>query len=219
MNEFVIFLYLALNIIKEAPNDPVEAQKAITHVTLNRSVVCENSSAEKELRRKYQYSWTNKDEKGKRNVNYVMDLLDPSSFIQLAEAVHTASVAYAEHKAGQDPTGGALYYHAKYMDPFPKWAQYKVALPYHFQGSHILYLGNNAKQDKEFCEKPLIPLQPGLQLVKKDTDKEAAGSECDDGLEEKEQRAEWDDDLKESKLQRATYIRKLLHLMSNKYQR
>lgn len=171
MNEFLILLYLAANIVREAPLDPSAAQQALAHVVLNRVKQCEkknkSSNAAMELRRKYQFSWTNKNKEGQRDTSYSLDILKPTTFVQLSIALHSAQKAYTDHVATNDPTGGALYYHLKTMDPYPKWTQYKTALPYNFQGSHIFYLGNGGSPDKEFCQKSLIPLK-SLKKLKKE---------------------------------------------------
>jgi len=160
MTDILIALYLTVNVLREAPNDPPESQNAIAHVVLNRARQCSGDispeSVLTELRRNAQFSWTNRV-KGKRDTSYSLDILQQNSFQKFAYTYPIMIQAYSEAKSDFDPTGGALYYHLKNMPVYPDWAAFKVALPYNFQGSHIFYLGNGGNPDFEFCSKKIIP--------------------------------------------------------------
>jgi len=210
INEFMIILYLAMNIVHEAPNDPVKAQEAIAHVLLNRSNVCNQTSIvntpdhiSNELRRNKQFSWTNKKSDGERDAFYVLDLLEPVSFDLFSQAMYAASNAFEEHRKREDPTGGALYYHARKLKPLPKWTLQKTAIPYNFKGGHIFYLGNNGKFDSEFCEKSLVSLNP----IKRKECKNTPPLKCPECKQESEPRPD----------PRIEWIKTQLYLISQQY--
>lgn len=121
---------LALNIYWEARSEPVDGQIAVAAVTLNRMQdhrfpdnVCDVVRQGGEVRRhRCQFSWWcdgKKDEPLELN------------------AWHRANTLarLAMNDVLEDPTDGALWYHADYVDPF--WADAKVKLTK--IGRHIFY--------------------------------------------------------------------------------
>lgn len=114
---------LALNIYHEARGERVEGQIAVAHVTMNRaahekwpSTICEVVYQPK------QFSWT-----------HLIKQQTPREY----KAWRTAKVIARDVMIGNvvDPTKGAVYYHANYVNP--SWAKYvdlsKVI------GNHLFY--------------------------------------------------------------------------------
>ena len=109
---------LALNIYWEARSEPLDGQVAVAAVTLNRvedrrfpDEICNVVRQGGEIRRhRCQFSWWCD---GKKD-----DPLD-------AEAWRRANTLARLTSAGviEDPTGGAMWYHADYVDPY--WADAK----------------------------------------------------------------------------------------------
>lgn len=121
---------LALNIYWEARSEPVTGQVAVAAVTLNRaeherfpSDICDVVRQGGEIRRhRCQFSWWCD---GKRD--------DPLE----AEAWRRANTLARLTAAGviEDPTGGAMWYHADYVEPY--WAEAKKQVTK--IGKHIFY--------------------------------------------------------------------------------
>lgn len=121
---------LALNIYWEARSEPLEGQIAVAAVTLNRmrdhrfpDNICDVVRQGGEVRRhRCQFSWWCD---GKKD--------EPLE----ATAWHRANTLarLAVNDILEDPTDGALWYHADYVDPF--WADAKVKLTK--IGRHIFY--------------------------------------------------------------------------------
>lgn len=114
---------LALNIYHEARGERVEGQIAVAHVTMNRLAhtkwpgsICEVVYQPK------QFSWT-----------HLIKQQTPQEY----KAWNAAKVIARDVMIGNvaDPTMGAVYYHANYVDP--SWAEYmdlsKVI------GNHLFY--------------------------------------------------------------------------------
>ncbi len=122
---------LALNIYWEARSEPVEGQLAVAAVTLNRvqnsrfpSNVCDVVRQGGEIRRhRCQFSWWCD---GKKDV--------PKD----AESWRRANTLAKLSTAGivEDPTLGALWYHADYVNPY--WAEKKERVAQ--IGRHIFYV-------------------------------------------------------------------------------
>ena len=97
---------LALNVYHEARSEPIEGQRAVAHVTLNRA-------RERNMRvcdvvfEPAQFSWP---------------ISDPKVTDERAWAI-AHKVAKRAHRAGAaaDPTRGANHYHATYVQP--SWAR------------------------------------------------------------------------------------------------
>ena len=119
-----------MNIYWEARSEPVDGQIAVAAVTLNRvrdnrfpDEICDVVYQGGETRRhRCQFSWWCD---GKRD-----EPLETEAWLRanmLARLVHAGIVS--------DPTEGALWYHADYVDPF--WADAKVKITK--IGRHIFY--------------------------------------------------------------------------------
>ncbi len=121
---------MALNIYFEARSEPLDGQIAVAAVTLNRMVdsrfpddICSVVRQGGEIRRhRCQFSWWCD---GKKD--------EPLEAAAWHRANMLARLAYAGIL--DDPTQGALWYHADYVDPF--WADAKV--PLIKIGRHIFY--------------------------------------------------------------------------------
>lgn len=121
---------LALNIYWEARSEPLDGQIAVAAVTLNRvedrrfpDEICNVVRQGGEIRRhRCQFSWWCD---GKKD--------DPLE----AEAWRRANTLARLTAAGviEDPTGGAMWYHADYVDPY--WADAKKQVTK--IGRHIFY--------------------------------------------------------------------------------
>jgi len=114
---------LALNIYHEARGERVEGQIAVAQVTLNRvkhdewgSTICEVVYQPK------QFSWT-----------HMIEDQDPKE----NRAWFQAKVIARDVMIGnvEDPTKGAVYYHANYVNP--NWAKYMVLSK--VIGNHLFY--------------------------------------------------------------------------------
>jgi spore germination cell wall hydrolase CwlJ-like protein len=117
---------LAQNIYFEARNQPVQGQRAVARVTLNRvdSNDYPDSICDVVWQRR-QFSWTH---------DGLSDIPREQEAWELAQSVALAAVA--NHFVNRyDPTYGATHYHANYVDPY--WADYyeEVAVV----GDHIFY--------------------------------------------------------------------------------
>ena len=120
---------LALNIYWEARSEPIEGRVAIAAVTLNRLAdpafpddVCEVVYHGGERRHRCQFSWW----------------CDGKSDTPREEAAWQAAWALAAHamlNGVDDPTDGALWYHADYVEP--DWAAEKTVVTR--IGRHIYY--------------------------------------------------------------------------------
>lgn len=121
---------LAMNIYWEARSEPVAGQVAVAAVTLNRvedrrfpDDVCKVVRQGSEIRRhRCQFSWWCD---GKKDVPLE------------AEAWRRANTLARLTSAGviEDPTGGAMWYHADYVEPY--WAEAKKQVTK--IGKHIFY--------------------------------------------------------------------------------
>lgn len=130
---------LALNIYFEARNEPEEGKRAVGHVVMNRvahprfpTSVCKVVRQGGEIRRnRCQFSWWC-DGRSDR----------PRNREAWSESVHLAYQVYVGHSV--DPTKGALWYHADYVNP--SWG--KVFKPTRKIGQHIFYQRNTENRDK-----------------------------------------------------------------------
>ena len=122
---------LALNIYHEARNEPDEGQVAVAHVVLNRisdprfpATVCKviRQGGER-VRHRCQFSWwcDGRSDRPRNSRKW-------QSIKSMAEAVYWGR--------SQDPTGGALWYHADYVSPY--WG--RVFKRSRQIGRHIFYL-------------------------------------------------------------------------------
>jgi spore germination cell wall hydrolase CwlJ-like protein len=117
---------LATNIYFEARNQSYEGQKAVAFVTLNRvhSSQYPNNVCEVVWQPK-QFSWTID---GKSN--------KPKDIASFKIATALAIQVYNKYNQVNDPTKGALMFHANYVRPY--WRQdYKIST---IIGDHIFYV-------------------------------------------------------------------------------
>lgn len=121
---------LALNVYHEARGEPVEGREAVAHVVMNRvaspnfpDTVCGVVLQGGEVRNRCQFSW------------YCDGRLDrPSDPEAWKDSWFMAQQVLA---GAPDPTGGAVYYHAKSVRPW--WAdKFEVTATI---GDHIFYRG------------------------------------------------------------------------------
>lgn len=121
---------LALNVYFEARGEPVDGMRAVAHVVMNRvadrafpSTACDViRQGGREIVNNCQFSWWC-DERSDRPVHAK----------SWAESRRIASQVY--DNAAADPTGGALFYHADYVEPF--WRTSMIEGPK--IGRHIFY--------------------------------------------------------------------------------
>ncbi|HBT96755.1 MAG TPA: cell wall hydrolase [Desulfobulbaceae bacterium] len=97
-------LWLTLNVYYEARSESQVGQIAVAHVTLNRALN-RHISVKKVVTQYGQFSWFSPEE------SLFPD--DPKAFLACFHSVYLAL-------AGNDITGGATYYHTKYVTP--NWA-------------------------------------------------------------------------------------------------
>ena len=123
---------LALNIYHEARNQTDEGQIAVAHVVFNRmrdrrfpDTACEVITQGGEDRlHKCQFSWYCDGKSDK-----------PTDKAAWDRARQNAIIAIRMLRSGYDPTNGALWYHAEYVQPY--WSvSYDVAM---VEGTHIFY--------------------------------------------------------------------------------
>lgn len=131
MNAFEGILWLTLNCFKEAAYEPYRAQKAVTHVLINRTEKCGSDFKTEVLRRK-QFSWTN-------NGIIVWSLNDDNSYLY-TKCLMSSIDALNE----RDFTNGSEFYHLKTINP--SWAKEKKFTG-DFGGSHYFYRDNNNTPD------------------------------------------------------------------------
>jgi len=124
---------LALNVYHEARGEPIVGQYAVAEVTINRvaskrypNTICEVVYEKRwdRIRRRYvgAFSWTE---------------LDSTPELRTKEWRHAWKVAEAVHDGREgSKVKGALFYHAKYIQP--RWAREKQ--PVARIGMHIFYL-------------------------------------------------------------------------------
>ena len=114
---------MAKNIYYEARSEPIEGQIAVAHVTMNRVAhsewpdnICDVVYEPK------QFSWTHliKDQTPKSGKSWEMAKV-------IARDVMIGNV--------EDPTKGAVYYHANYVNP--NWAEYMTLSK--VIGNHLFY--------------------------------------------------------------------------------
>lgn len=125
---------LAENIFHEASLEPVDGKLAVAFVTLNRlkndnfpNSVC-GVVKEKRAKNVCQFSWYCQ---GKQSFNHLTRHHKQvyNDIIQLATDV------YIDTDSFKDPTSGALFYHANYVNPY--WSKVKIKVA--TIGKHIFY--------------------------------------------------------------------------------
>ena len=129
---------MALNIYHEARGEPLQGKIAVGHVVLNRVAarqwpgkICEVIKQGGQQRRyRCQFSWFCD---GRPDT--------PQDVAAWRESLLVAMLI--RQGATDDPTKGALWYHADYVSPY--WS--KVFTPYRKIGSHIFYVRDTEKNN------------------------------------------------------------------------
>ena len=123
---------LSLNVYHEARGEPDAGQLAVAYVTLNRArrkqmTVCDV------VVEPYQFSWTTGGVMMRANGWTLMPHTVPTELKALQKAVQIAQAAMLGRV--QDPTLGALFYHADYVSPNWKSSMTQIAAI----GQHVFY--------------------------------------------------------------------------------
>lgn len=114
-------LWLTLNVYHEARSESQAGQVAVAQVTLNRAWA-RHVPVKEAITQSGQFSWLSKPPKGPLFPD------DPKAFLACFHSVFLAL-------AGNDITGGATHYHAKYVTPH--WiGAYQYITSY---GAHLFY--------------------------------------------------------------------------------
>jgi N-acetylmuramoyl-L-alanine amidase len=139
---------LAKNIYFEARNEPVEGQKAVAFVTLNRvkseefpDTICDVVKQKTRVTsigdRKIvcQFSWYCES---KPKWQYYKYVLTNRTTLKYNEVLEVAIYVYANRERIYDPTNGSLFYHADYVRP--NWRNFEKQVVI---GRHIFYKVRN----------------------------------------------------------------------------
>jgi N-acetylmuramoyl-L-alanine amidase len=123
---------LTLNIYHEARGEPDTGQLAVAYVTLNRARrkkmdVCDV------VVEPYQFSWTTGGVMMRTSGWTLMPHMVPTDRKALDKAVQIAKLAMSQKL--EDPTQGALFYHATYVSPYWKSSMTEIAAI----GQHVFY--------------------------------------------------------------------------------
>lgn len=129
---------LADNIFFESAHEPTEGKKAVAFVTLNRmysgqypNQICD--VVKQKTKFTCQFSWYC-EEKPKR-ISYSKDLTSRQEVLY-NEIRDIAIYVYLNYDRIKDPTKGALFYHADYVNPY--WSKHKIKTVQ--IGRHIFYM-------------------------------------------------------------------------------
>jgi N-acetylmuramoyl-L-alanine amidase len=131
---------LANNIFFEAAYEPEKGKKAVAFVTMNRvnSSLFPNNICDvvkQKTTRVCQFSWY--CEENPRRLSYTKELTTGQQRVY-NEIYELAKYVYVNHDIMKDPTNGALFYHADYVNP--KW---KNMIRTTTIGRHIFYVREN----------------------------------------------------------------------------
>lgn len=128
---------LADNIFFESAHEPTEGKVAVAFVTLNRvnsghfpNNIC--GVVKQKTQNVCQFSWY--CEERPYRLSYSKDLTGPQEKIY-NEIVQIAVYVYTNYEKMKDPTNGALFYHADYVNP-----QWKNMTKTAVIGRHIFYI-------------------------------------------------------------------------------
>ncbi len=144
MTGIEIALWLAINIYYEARSEPLLAQQAVAHVTLNRSNVC-GDTVRDTIARMGQYSWT-----AKRQIKTLLNPGDSAGVRVFSRCLISAQRAMRSY----DFTEGTTYYYRADMSPPPSWASgMEIAGQW---GAHVFMRGHPG--DRAFCNAPIRAL-------------------------------------------------------------
>lgn len=140
---------MAENIYFEARSEPVEGMLAVAFVTMNRvnsdnypNSIC--GVVKQKIRKTCQFSWYCESRPHYISTNR---LLDHRTNDLYADIMRLTISFYLNHEHMKDPTGGALFYHADYVNP--RWRNvYKTTQI----GRHIFYMdkGKANEQRKQY---------------------------------------------------------------------
>lgn len=126
---------LAQNIFFEAGQESTKGQLAVAMVTLKRAEtsaypdsVC--GVVKQKINNTCQFSWWCDKNLQQKAVNYNYSSREKQLYNQVRKV---AMIAYLNYERIEDPTNGALFYHATYVDP--KWKLKKTVTI----GNHIFY--------------------------------------------------------------------------------
>lgn len=127
---------LAENIYFEARNEPIAGQYAVAFVTMNRvksglypDNIC--GVVKQKIQGTCQFSWWCEDKPYYISTNNLLTRMGDTKY---NEIVKIATNFYANHENLNDPTKGALFYHADYVNPHWKNTRKVVQI-----GRHIFY--------------------------------------------------------------------------------
>jgi len=120
----VVLACLSLNIYHEARGEPDEGQLAVAYVTLNRARAKKMSVCDVVVE-PHQFSWTTGGVMMRVNGWTLVAHMVPNDARALRKAVQIAQLAVSGK--AQDPTGGALFYHADYVSPYWKQSMTQIA--------------------------------------------------------------------------------------------
>lgn len=128
---------LADNIFFEAANEPVEGQIAVAFVTINRvnSGIFPNDICgvvKQKTQNVCQFSWYCQEKEYR--LSYTKQLTEAQKALY-NQIVQTAVYVYLNYESIKDPSKGALFYHANYVDP-----QWKNMVKTAVIGRHIFYI-------------------------------------------------------------------------------
>ena len=115
---------LSLNIYHEARGEPDAGQVAVAYVTLNRARV-KNMSVCDVVVEPHQFSWTTGGVMMRMNGWTLLPHMVPNDLRALHKAVQIAQLAMSGKV--EDPTQGALFYHADYVSPYWKESMTQIA--------------------------------------------------------------------------------------------
>ena len=115
---------LSLNIYHEARGEPDAGQVAVAYVTLNRAHAKKMSVCDV-VAEPHQFSWTTGGIMMRVNGWTLLPHMVPKDIRALQKAVQIARLAMS--RKVEDPTQGALFYHADYVSPYWKHGMTQIA--------------------------------------------------------------------------------------------
>lgn len=115
---------LSLNIYHEARGEPDAGQVAVAYVTLNRARTKKMSVCDVVVE-PHQFSWTTGGVMMRMNGWTLLPHMVPDDLRALHKAVQIAQLAMSGKV--EDPSLGALFYHADYVSPYWKHSMTQIA--------------------------------------------------------------------------------------------
>src|SRR2546421_8060154 len=123
---------LSLNIYHEARGEPDNGQLAVAYVTLNRARSKDMDVCDVVVE-PYQFSWTTGGVMMRAKGWTLMPHAVPKDLKALQKAVEIAKLAMSQRL--EDPTQGAMFYHADYVSPYWKSSMTQIM----GIGQHLFY--------------------------------------------------------------------------------